>query len=102
MALESKEIRTDNALIGAARVYYVAMELSRRGMIALPTIRNTAAYDIIVASRDGVKHANIQVKTSGKKANFWTVAKDLGSAHGGEHDYYVLVHRPSEARGFEA
>ena len=64
----------DKALIGAAGVFYVAAELSLRGMIALPTIRNTAGYDIIVTNRDGSKHANIQVKTSGQqpKPTFFT------------------------------
>jgi hypothetical protein len=52
----------DNALTGAAGVFHVAMMLSLRGMIALPTIRNTAGYDIIVSSRDGSQHANIRLR----------------------------------------
>ncbi len=40
------EISKDNALIGAAGVYYVAAELSLRGLIAMPTIHNTAGMDI--------------------------------------------------------
>jgi hypothetical protein len=47
------ERTVSNALVGIAGVHYVAAELSRRGLIALPTIRNTAGYDIIVAT-----HAN--------------------------------------------
>jgi hypothetical protein len=55
----------DKSLIGAAGVFHVAAELSLRNMIALPTIRNTAGYDLIATSLDGTSHANIQVKTSG-------------------------------------
>lgn len=55
---------TSNALIGIAGVHYVVSELSRRGLIALPTIRNTQSYDFIAATRDGTRHANIQVKAS--------------------------------------
>jgi hypothetical protein len=47
------------------------MELSRRGLIALPTIRNVAAFDVVVSTRDGIRHANIQVKTSLRRVNFF-------------------------------
>jgi len=50
-----------NDLVGASGVHYVASELSFRGMLALPTIKNTPGYDLIVTSRNGKKHANIQV-----------------------------------------
>ena len=59
------------ALVGAAGVHYVVSELSRRGLIALPTVRNVAAFDIVVSTRDGRKHANIQVKTSLKRVTFF-------------------------------
>lgn len=68
-----KKTTVPNALIGIAGVHYVASELSRRGLIALPTIRNTAFYDIIVATPDGAKHANIQVKTSLDKVSGWSM-----------------------------
>jgi hypothetical protein len=64
-----------SGLIGIAGVHYLAAELSRRGLVALPTIRNTAGYDIIVARADGTKHANIQVKTSQRKASFWMMLR---------------------------
>ena len=60
-----------SALIGIAGVHYVVAELSRRGMVALPTTRNTAAYDIVVVTPDGDKHANIQVKASSKRVTFF-------------------------------
>jgi hypothetical protein len=66
-----RDKRIPSALTGIAGVHYVVSELSRRGMIALPTIRNMGAYDIVVASADGRRHANIQVKTSSKRVTFW-------------------------------
>jgi len=56
--------RIDNALIGAAGVHFVVSELSLRGLIALPTTRNTVGIDVVVVSLDGSLHANLQVKAS--------------------------------------
>lgn len=81
---------TSNALIGIAGVHYVAAELSRRGMVALPTTRNTAGYDIVVVTAEGTKHANIQVKASSKRVSFFPMPMpELIRA--GPRDYYVLV-----------
>jgi hypothetical protein len=66
----------------------------------LPTIRNTAGYDIIVATTDGRKHANIQVKTSQKKVNFWPMPpSDKVCAK--PNDYYVLVRWIEKEKKFE-
>ena len=54
--------RLEKSLVGACGVFYVSAELTRRGWIALPTIRNTSGVDII-ASKDN-KTVNIQVKTN--------------------------------------
>ncbi|MGE4242018.1 hypothetical protein [Ramlibacter sp.] len=79
-----------NALIGVAGVHYVASELSRRGMVALPTIRNTAAYDIVALNAAGTKHANIQVKASSKKVSFFPMPPPE-KVRPGPRDVYVLV-----------
>lgn len=65
----------DRQLIGIAGVHHVVSELSRRGMIALPTVRNIAAYDIIVSSMSGRKHANLQVKASKSRVTNFPVAE---------------------------
>ncbi len=85
-----KTIRPNTALIGIAGVHHVVAELSRRGLVALPTVRNTAGYDVIVVTRDGRKHANIQVKTSSKKCSFFRMppSKDIKD---GPRDFYVLL-----------
>ena len=89
-----------SALVGIAGVHYVAAELSRRGLIALPTIRNTAGYDIIVATPDGTRHANIQVKTSQKRVNFSPMPPPE-KVCAKPNDYYVLVRWISKDRKFE-
>jgi hypothetical protein len=80
----------DKSLIGAAGVHVVAAELSLRGLIALPTIRNTAGVDIIAVNKSGAWRANIQVKSSGRKATFWPVGKRYESWCGAD-DYYAFV-----------
>jgi len=68
----------------------VAFELSRRGLIALPTTRNTAGYDIVALSSDGARHANIQVKTAQRRPGFWPMPRSE-KIRRGHHDFYVLV-----------
>jgi len=89
-----------SALVGIAGVHYVAAELSRRGLIALPTIRNTAGYDIIVATPDGTRHANIQVKTSQNRVNFWPMPPSERVCSKPK-DYYVLVRWVPKEKKFE-
>lgn len=91
----------DKALIGAAGVFHVASELSLRGMIALPTIRNTAGFDLIAASRDGLRHANIQVKTSSQRPTFLPICWNIKSVKDGPEDFYVLLRQNPSNDGFE-
>lgn len=83
-------IKPDQALIGIAGVHYVVSELSRRGMVALPTIRNTAGYDIVVSDTDGTKYANIQVKTSSKRASFFLMPPS-SKVNNHKTAFYALV-----------
>jgi len=78
------------ALIGAAGTFYVASELSRRGMIVFPTTRNTAAYDLLVVTPDGRRHANIQVKTSFMRVSGFPMPLPE-KIRTGRHDFYVFV-----------
>src|SRR5438034_3075823 len=63
--------RPNTALTGIAGVHHVVAELSRRGLIALPTIRNLAAYDLIVTTLDGRRTANIRVRPSKNQHPFF-------------------------------
>jgi hypothetical protein len=84
----------ETSLIGAAGVHYAAYKLTLRGMLALPTVRNTPGTDLIVTSLYGRNHANIQVKTSQHaRAKFWIIcnAKKFANLPFGEHDFYVFL-----------
>jgi hypothetical protein len=48
-----EQVTREKALIGAAGVHFVCGELSRRGFIALPTIRNTRGIDILAITPKG-------------------------------------------------
>jgi hypothetical protein len=91
-----KEKRSDNSFIGAAGVHYAAYKLTRKGMIALPTVRNTPGTDLIVTSCDGRRHANIQVKaTQHETAKFWIISsvkkfEERKRMHS-EDDYFLLL-----------
>jgi hypothetical protein len=80
----------DNTLIGIAGVHHVVSELSRRGIIALPTVKNTAAYDIVALNELGTRHANIQVKASSKKVSFFPMPAPA-KIRTNKHDFFVLV-----------
>ena len=79
-----------NDLIGVSGVHFVVSELSRRGLIALPTVKNCAAYDIIATNPTGTKHANLQVKTSFGTRDFWPISASK-KIRSGPHDYYIFL-----------
>lgn len=80
----------DSSLVGAAGVHAVVSELSLRGLIALPTIRNTAGVDVIVASQAGTWYANLQVKTSRSRVTFWPIGKNYAEWVGPNNLYVFL------------
>ena len=82
----------NSQLIGAAGVFYVASELSMRGLVALPSIRNVKGADILVADPEGRCFAFIQVKTSKSKVAFWPLGKSAREWRGRDC-YYVFVRR---------
>ncbi len=98
--MPGRDLSPNTALIGIAGVHHVVSVLSRRGLVALPTIRNTAAYDIVVVTPDGRRHANLQVKTSSKKVTFFRMpsSKDVRS---GRHDFYVLLRWDAKAAAYD-
>jgi hypothetical protein len=90
--------RPANALIGSAGVHHVASELSRRGLVALTTTRNTQGFDVVVASPNGRRHANIEVKTSLKKVGFWPVGRRVLT---GSRNFYVFLRYLDGERRFQ-
>lgn len=60
-------------LSGVSGEYFVAAELSRRGIIASITLRNTKGVDILASSADASKTVAIQVKTKNSNKGYWVL-----------------------------
>jgi hypothetical protein len=90
----------DISLVGAAGVHAVVAELSLRGLIALPTIRNTAGIDVIVSNRIGTWHANLQVKTSRSRVSFWPIVEKYAEWVN-PNNYYVFLRFHKKTGQFE-
>ncbi|TRZ87069.1 MAG: hypothetical protein D4R88_09930 [Methanosarcinales archaeon] len=101
MKTENTNMKLPNDLIGVAGVHFLVSELTLRGLIALPTIRNTAGIDILVSEPDGTGQASIQVKTSLKKVDFWPTSRPEKCLKGPRSFYVFLRYIPEEKR-FEA
>jgi len=91
----------DTSLIGAAGVHYVVSELSLRGLIALPTTRNTAGVDVIVTNKAGTWHANIQVKSSRSRVGFWPIGTKY-SDWVAPNNFYAFIRFNPQANSLEA
>lgn len=90
-----------NDLRGVAGVHFVVSELTLRGLIALPTIRNTAGIDILVSEPDGSGQASLQVKTSLKKVNFWPTSRHEKCLTD-SHSFYIFLRYLPDEEKFEA
>lgn len=97
--MSNENLKVHNSLIGAAGVHFVVFDLSLRGLIALPTTRNTAGVDVVVTTLDGSWHANLQVKTSRNRVSFWPVGY---SKTAGRNVFYVFLRYLKNERRFEA
>ncbi len=90
-----------NDLIGVTGVHFVAFKLSLRGLIVLPTIRNTAGIDLLVNDPRTEAQASLQVKTSMAWVKFWptpTAQKCLR----GRHAFYVFLRYDRSVESFDA
>jgi len=99
--MEKPNKKMPNDLIGVAGVHFVVSELTLRGLIALPTIRNTAGIDILVSEPDGSGQASLQVKTSLKKVAFWPTSRH-DKCLKGQRGFYVFLRYLPEEKRFEA
>jgi len=86
------KIKASGSLTGAAGVHFVTGELSRLGLIALPTVKNTKGVDIIVSTPDFTRTIYLQVKTNKSKYDFWIVGKPIQ----GNAIFYVFVNLLSD------
>lgn len=100
-------VRVSNSLIGAAGVHWVASELSRRGLIAMPTIGNAPGIDLLVAEPDGSGVAAMQVKTAGRvkiqeEGRQWWPMSAPDMCLRGSNAFYVFVRWREDLGRFEA
>lgn len=101
MNIEHLNKKLPNDLIGVAGVHFVVSELTLRGLIALPTIRNTAGIDILVSEHDGSGQASLQVKTSLSKVKFWPTSRPEKCLKG-SRSFFVFLRYLAEEKKFEA
>jgi hypothetical protein len=90
-----------NDLIGVAGVHFVAFRLSLRGLIVLPTIRNTAGIDLLVNNPLNGSQASLQVKTSINRVRFWPTSTPEKCLRGAR-TYYVFLRYDAKVESFEA
>lgn len=83
---------------GAASQYFVAAELSRRGLVAALTLGNCPNTDILCSNSDATGFAHVQVKTFplGKKK---CMVGPRAEANPGRRFFWVLVGLPSPESG---
>jgi|GEM_PF-1835933 len=101
MVIAKKIKKRSNALTGSAGVHYVCSILNANGIVALPTIRNTEGFDIVVLNRRGELGACIQVKTNSTNRNSWILG-DTTPSWFGDKNYYVFVNYDVQSRQFKA
>ena len=99
--MENSNKKPTKTLIGVAGVHFVVSELSLRGLVALPTIRNTAGIDILVSEPDGSGQANLQVKTRSSEEDYWPTSGPERCLKGPRSFYVFAQYLPDEER-FEA
>lgn len=84
------ESKTTSLLAGVAGEYFVAAELSRRGLIASISLRNTRGIDILTTNSSATKSVNIQCKTSQGFKPVW-ILSDKAESFVSDSHFYVFV-----------
>jgi len=90
-----------NDLVRVAGVHYVVSQLSMRGLIAMPTIRNTSGIDILVTDPSTNASANLQVKSSQNTVTFWPTSMPDRCLRG-KNCFYVFVRYLPKEKKFQA
>ena len=85
---------------GMEGVFRVAAELTQRGYIASPTIRNAKGADLLVTDQGCKKAWSIQVKTNRSTFSFFLLGKHDKEMKAKSHLYVLVNLRPSELEYF--
>jgi hypothetical protein len=87
-----RKLRAVNNITGVSGEYFAAAELSRRGWIAVLTLKNTPNIDLIATTPDGKRTVNFQVKTrSIANRRGWILNKGIETIVPGNNFYIVFV-----------
>ena len=79
-------------IVGVSGEFFVAAELSQRGIIATMTLKNTPHIDILATNLEKAKTANIQVKTMSIENNAgWRLSEKDEQPSKIKNHFYVLV-----------
>jgi hypothetical protein len=81
--------KKSSTLTGITGEYYVAAELSKRGLYAAITLRNNEGYDILVTNPRTKRQFGVQVKTTRNRRKWVLTKKTEGETD--ENLYYVFV-----------
>ena len=83
----------DYNITGASGEFFVAAELSRRGIIATLTVKNAPLVDVIAMNLANGKTANIQVKTrSERNKQGWLLNSKVENISSIKNHFYVFVY----------
>jgi len=92
MPMKNSIKKYDYNITGASGEFFVAAELSRRGIIATLTIKNAPLIDVIATNLANGKTANIQVKTrSERNKQGWLLNSKVENISSTKNHFYVFV-----------
>jgi hypothetical protein len=83
-------MKKSNNQTGVSGEYYVAAELTRRGIDAAILLRNTENYDILAINSETKKQFCIQVKTTWETKR-WKLTSKVENDSDNHNHYYVFV-----------
>lgn len=82
--------KSNKVSIGNAGEYFVAGELERRGFTVAVPMSNVKDFDILAINRSSYTQYAIQVKTTQKRSNAWTLSKKNETLKG-DNIVYIFV-----------
>lgn len=90
MVVATDKMTCATGLTGAAGEYYVAAELSLRGWLATPTIKNAPGTDVLAQYREKGILVAIQTKTA-SMGNQFMVHESIERSSAADNEWVVLV-----------
>lgn len=85
---------------GMQGVYLVAAELTYRGFIVSPTLRNAFGADLLVTDPECKQAWSVQVKTNSQRMNYWLVGRHARRTKSPSHIYVFVTLKGSERPEF--